>query len=167
MKNQLRIFENENFGTIRVVEIDGEPWWALKDVCLALGLFSPHKVAERLDEDERNLIPLTDTLGRSQRTAIINESGLYAVILRSDKPKAKDFRRWITHDVLPSIRKHGFYVLNSALEEMTKSRDAAENLLAMFVERLQIAAPKAQYYELVMQAADAVQTSIVLLIQIG
>jgi len=160
MKNQLRIFENENFGTIRVVEIDGEPWWVLKDVCLALGLFSPHKVAERLDEDERNLIPLTDTLGRSQRTAIINESGLYAVILRSDKPKAKDFRRWITHDVLPSIRKRGFYVLNSALEDMTKSRDAAENLLAMFVERLQIAAPKAQYYELVMQSADAVQTSI-------
>ena len=159
MKNQLRIFENEDFGTIRVIEIDGEPWWVLKDVANALSITDISRLAERLDSDELTRVRLVSG-GQNRRMYAVNESGLYAVILRSDKPQAKDFRRWITHDVLPSIRKHGIYIANAALEEMTKSRDAAENLLAMFVERLQIAAPKAQYYELVMQSADAVQISI-------
>jgi len=159
MKNQLRIFENEDFGTIRMIEIDGEPWWVLKDVANALSITDISRLAERLDSDELTRVRLVSG-GQNRRMYAVNESGLYAVILRSDKPQAKDFRRWITHDVLPSIRKHGIYIANAALEEMTKSRDAAENLLAMFVERLQIAAPKAQYYELVMQAADAVQISI-------
>ena len=160
MKNQLRIFENEDFGTIRVIEIDGEPWWVLKDVANALSITDISRLAERLDSDELTRVRLVSG-GQNRRMYAVNESGLYAVILRSDKPQAKDFRRWITHDVLPSIRKHGIYIANAALEEMTKNRDAAENLLAMFVERLQIAAPKAKYYELVLQAADAVQISII------
>lgn len=91
------------------MEVNGEPWFVLKDVCNVLGLGSAHKVADRLDEDERNQIPLTDSLGREQETTIVSESGLYNVILRSDKPEAKPFRKWVTSEVLPSIRKTGGY----------------------------------------------------------
>jgi prophage antirepressor-like protein len=106
--NELTIF---NYGAdeVRTVAIGGEPWFVLKDVCGVLGLESAHKVAERLDEDERNQIPLTDNLGRQQNTTVISESGLYNVILRSDKPEAKKFKRWVTHEVLPQIRKTGGY----------------------------------------------------------
>lgn len=108
--NEMRIFDYHYHGnTVRTVERDGEPWFVLKDVCNVLGLGSAHKVADRLDEDERNQIPLTDSLGREQETTIINESGLYNVILRSDKPEAKPFRKWVTSEVLPTIRKTGGY----------------------------------------------------------
>ena len=143
-----------------MIDIDGEPWWVLKDVADALSITDISRLAERLDSDELIRVRLVSG-GQNRRMYAVNESGLYAVILRSDKPQAKDFRRWVTRDILPSIRKHGIYIANAALEEMTKNRDTAENLLAMFVERLQIAAPKAKYYELVMQATDAVQISIV------
>lgn len=87
---------------VRTFLRDGEPWFVLRDVCDILDISSPHNVSERLEEDERNLIPVTDNLGRQQETTIINEPGLYNVILRSDKPEAKAFKRWITHEVLPS-----------------------------------------------------------------
>lgn len=106
--NELKVFNYQD-NEVRTVEINGEPWFVLKDVCNVLGLGSAHKVADRLDEDERNQIPLTDSLGREQETTIINESGLYNVILRSDKPEAKPFRKWVTSEVLPSIRKIGSY----------------------------------------------------------
>lgn len=106
--NELQIFTYQQ-SAVRTVERDGEPWFVLKDVCDVLGIGSPHKVADRIDEDERNQIPLTDSLGRQQETTIINESGLYNVILRSDKPEAKPFRKWVTSEVIPAIRKHGSY----------------------------------------------------------
>ena len=106
--NDLQIFTYQQ-STVRTVERDGEPWFVLKDVCDVLGIGSPHKVADRIDEDERNQIPLTDSLGRQQETTIINESGLYNVILRSDKPEAKPFRKWVTSEVIPAIRRHGSY----------------------------------------------------------
>lgn len=92
------------------------PWFVLKDVCQILGIGSPHKVFERLDEDERNQVPVIDSIGRKQETAVINESGLYNVILRSDKPEAKPFRKWVTSEVLPSIRKHGAYMTPETIE---------------------------------------------------
>lgn len=97
---ELQIF-NYKSNEVRTVEVDGEPWFVLKDVCDVLGLGSAHKVADRLDKDERNQIPLTDSLGREQETTIVSESGLYNVILRSDKPEAKPFRKWVTGKVLP------------------------------------------------------------------
>lgn len=105
--NELQTF-TYNKSPVRTVEINNEPWFVLKDVCDILELGSPHKVAERLDEDEkgRNLIP---TLGGKQEMTVISESGLYNVILRSDKPEAKPFRKWVTSEVLPSIRKTGSY----------------------------------------------------------
>lgn len=93
----------------RIVDLDGNPWWVLRDVCEVIGLSQPVKVVERLDEDEVNQIHVIDSMGREQLTYIVNEAGLYSVILRSDKPEAKAFRRWVTHEVLPQIRKTGAY----------------------------------------------------------
>lgn len=107
---------------VRTLEKDGEPWWVLADVCKVLELSSPHKVADRLEADEkgRNLIP---TPGGMQNVTVINESGLYAVILRSDKPQAKPFRKWVTSEVLPSIRKHGAYMTEQTLERAVSDPD--------------------------------------------
>lgn len=102
--NQLQIFSYSD-KQVRTLLKDGEPWWVLKDVCDILGLTNPSVVAERLEDDERSKFDL----GRQGETTIINEPGLYNVILRSDKPEAKAFKRWITHEVLPSIRKTGSY----------------------------------------------------------
>lgn len=93
---------------MRVIERDGHPWFVLADVCAALDLSSPHKVAARLDEDEKGRTQIP-TLGGEQEVTVINESGLYAVILRSDKPQAKPFRKWVTNEVLPSLRRTGTY----------------------------------------------------------
>lgn len=109
--NELTIFAHKDFGEIRVVSVTGEPWWVLRDVCKALGLTYTNKVVKRLDEDERKLFPVIDRMGRTQKASAINESGLYSVILRSDKPEAKAFKRWVTHDILPAIRKSGSYQL--------------------------------------------------------
>lgn len=103
--NGLGIFKNEEFGEIRTVMKDGEPMFCLVDICRALEISNPSKVAQRLDDDERTKFEL----GRAGETNFITESGLYAVILRSDKPNAKNFRKWITSEVLPSIRKTGAY----------------------------------------------------------
>ena len=104
-------FEIFNFDgkSVRSRIIDGQPWFVLKDVCDVLDLDNPSYVAKRLDDDER----ASFKLGRQGEAIVINESGLYDVIIRSDKQGAKRFRRWITHEVLPSIRKHGEYVLDT------------------------------------------------------
>lgn len=103
--NELQIFNNEEFGEIRTITKDNEPMFCLVDICRALDISNPSKVAQRLDEDERTKLEL----GRAGETNFITESGLYAVILRSDKPNAKKFRKWVTSEVLPSIRKTGRY----------------------------------------------------------
>ncbi len=107
--NEMQVF---NYGEqeVRTILIDDNPWWVLVDVCRVLDLKQPHRVASRLDEDERTLSTVIDRMGRSQKTTVINESGLYSVILRSDKVEAKAFKRWITHEVLPTIRKTGSYL---------------------------------------------------------
>ena len=107
--NKLQTF-NYKDTSLQAVEIDGELWWVLKDVCAILGISKHRDVAMRLDEDERGSARL-DTLGGRQNVTIINEPGLYNVILRSDKPEAKDFKRWVTHEVLPSIRHAGSYAI--------------------------------------------------------
>lgn len=120
--NELQIF-NYNGNEVRTIQKDGEPWWVLKDVGTVLGLTNHKMVVERLEEDEVNQIDLADRLGRPQNTYIINESGLYNVILRSDKPEAKPFRKWVTSEVLPSIRKHGAYMTPETLEAAIMNPD--------------------------------------------
>jgi prophage antirepressor-like protein len=104
--NRLQIFNNDEFGEIRTVTIDGEPMFCLLDICKALGMKNPTMVASRLEDDE---VTKLDLGSKSGETNFVTESGLYAVILRSDKKSAKKFRKWITSEVLPSIRKTGTY----------------------------------------------------------
>ena len=96
---------------IRTIMKDGEPWFVAKDVCDILGITDARKSVGLLDEDERNTIPVTDSLGRMQQTFIINEPGFYSLVGKSRKPQAKVFKRWVNHDVLPAIRKNGGYVM--------------------------------------------------------
>lgn len=103
--NDLQIFNNEEFGEVRTVVLNSEPMFCLADVCKALDIKNATDVAKRIDDDERTRL----NLGRQGETNFVTESGLYAVILRSDKPNAKKFRKWITGEVLPSIRKTGSY----------------------------------------------------------
>ncbi|MFQ7026237.1 MAG: phage antirepressor KilAC domain-containing protein [Acutalibacteraceae bacterium] len=159
---EMQIFEYQN-KQIRTVEKDGTTWWVLKDICDALNLSSPHKVAERLDEDERCGIELR-TSGGLQNTTVINESGLYNVILRSDKPEAIPFRKWVTSEVLPAIRKHGAYMTPETLEAAILNPDTIikiatalkeekekNQLLQMVNSNLKIEnaimTPKAEYFD--------------------
>ena len=109
--NGITVFQNDQFGEIRITTIDGEPWFVAVDVCRALEIGDTHKAVSRLDEDEkgRSSIP---TLGGDQDLLIVNEPGLYTLVLGSRKPEAKTFKRWITHEVIPSIRKSGSYSLS-------------------------------------------------------
>lgn len=107
--NDLQIF-NYRDSVLRTIERDGELWWVLKDVCGVLGITNHFNVSARLEDDEKALHLVEDPSGSMQNTTIINEPGLYSVIMRSDKPEAKDFKRWVTHEVLPSIRRTGAYV---------------------------------------------------------
>lgn len=156
--NELKTWSFEG-SEIRTVELNGEPWWALKDVCDVLELGSPHKVADRLEEDERNQIPLTDSMGREQNTTIVNESGLYSVILRSDKPQAKPFRKWVTSEVLPSIRKTGSYSIKDSyqiedpierakrwIEEQQEKKQLSAKVSSLTVDNA-IMQPKADYFD--------------------
>lgn len=136
--NKVTIFKYEENKLVRTMDISGEPWFVLKDVCDVLGLSTPARVAERLDSDEVSQAHLIDSVGRSQEMTIISESGLYNVILRSDKPEAKPFRKWVTAVVLPSIRKNGGYIAGqeelSPQELMAKALLVARNLLTNFRE---------------------------------
>ena len=109
---------------VRTIDKDGEPWFVLRDVCEILELTNSRMVADRLDGDEVSQTYIADALGRQQETTIINESGLYNVILRSDKPEAKQFRKWVTSEVLPTIRKHGAYVTTDKLEAIMNDPDS-------------------------------------------
>lgn len=157
--NELQTFTYQD-SPIRTVQLDGEPWFVLKDVCGVLGMSNPTAVAERLDDDER----AKSDLGRQGAGWVINESGLYNVILRSDKPEARPFRKWVTGEVLPSIRKHGAYmttetlqaaILNpdyllqvvTALKDETDKRKALEASNAALAVDLEIARPKAEYFD--------------------
>ena len=121
-ENRIQVWNYES-SEIRTVQVNGEPWFVLADVCKVLEIARGTKVAERLEEDEVRQTSITDSLGRQQKAYIINESGLYAVILRSDKPQAKPFRKWVTSEVLPSIRKHGAYMTDNTLEQALTNPD--------------------------------------------
>lgn len=105
--NNLQIFDYQS-SPIRMIDRDGELWWVLADVCRVLDIKNSRDAASRLDDDEKG-VSQTDTPGGSQRMTTINESGLYKVIFRSEKPEAKRFARWVTHEVLPAIRRTGTY----------------------------------------------------------
>ena len=153
MENKLMIFENEAFGKVRTLNLNGEPWFVAVDVCSVLDLSNPTIAVSRLDEDERAKF----NLGRQGDATIVNEPGLYTLVLGSRKPEAKAFKRWITHEVIPAIRKYGGYMTKSLLEQVLEN----PNLIYEFARRmleeqqknerlrqeLDRAKPKADYYD--------------------
>lgn len=165
--SKLKIFENSEFGEIRTVEIGGEPWFVGRDVATVLGYSNPRKaIGDHVDDEDKG-VTKCDTLGGSQDLTIINESGLYSLILSSKLPNAKAFKRWVTSEVLPAIRKHGLYAIDDILENpdiaiqaLTKLKEerAARKLLELDnqVKSQQIAElqPKATYYDLILQCKD-------------
>lgn len=112
--DELTVFENPQFGQVRTLEIDGEPWFVAVDVCRALKI--DRTQVRRLDSDEKGM-RLIHTLGGEQNMTIVNEPGLYSLVLSSRKPEAKAFKRWITHEVIPAIRKTGAYRVPGSEEE--------------------------------------------------
>ena len=125
----IQIF-NYNSNEVRTVQQNGEPWFVLKDVCAVLGIGNNRMASDRLDADEKGVSQI-DTLGGRQEMTVINESGLYNVILRSDKPEAKPFRKWVTSEVLPSIRKHGAYMTQATLQEALCNPDALYQIVSI------------------------------------
>ena len=118
---------------VRVASIDGEPWFVLADLCKALGISNARMVADRLADDMKGVSQI-DTPGGRQSATIVSEPGMYEVVIRSDKPEAAAFRRWITTEVLPSIRKRGMYATASTVEAMLADPDTAIRLLSELKE---------------------------------
>lgn len=174
--NEMRIFENEQFGKVRTVVRDGEPWFVAADVCRALEI--DRSQSRRLDEDEKGVYSI-HTPGGAQDVTIVNEPGLYSLVLRSRKPEAKAFKRWITHEVIPSIRKTGGYIagenqmsddelvarallmLKKKLEARNLELDQARGEIREKDAQIQRLAPKASYCDLVLQAKEAVPISLI------
>lgn len=141
----LKIFEKPEFGSVRVVEKNGDPWFVAKDVCDCLDIGNSRQALTYLDEDEKG-VTTNDTLGGVQEMSIVSESGLYSLILRSRKPESKTFKRWITHDVIPSIRKTGSYGNGILMPNFTDPLAAAEAWIV--TERARIAEQqRADYYQ--------------------
>lgn len=154
--SNIQIF-NYQSNEVRTVKMDGEPWFVLKDVCNILNINNASDVYNRLDDDEKGVAQI-DTLGGRQKMSTVNESGLYHVILRSDKPEAAPFRKWVTSEVLPSIRKNGGYIAGqeqlTPQELMAKALLVANKTLADREARISeltvqnnIMAPKAEYFD--------------------
>ena len=158
MENKLMVFENEAFGKVRTLNLNGEPWFVAVDVCSVLDLSNPTIAVSRLDEDERAKF----NLGRQGDATIVNEPGLYTLVLGSRKPEAKAFKRWITHEVIPAIRKHGVYITDEKLKLFAEHPELLDALMislyAAHAENLrhraerQTLLPKADYYDAFMDA---------------
>ena len=167
--SELQIFTSEEFGEIRAVDKNGEPWFVGKDVAEALGYADTRKaLSAHVDEDDRANCPVTDGLGREQQTTIINESGVYSLVFGSKLPRAKEFKRWVTSEVLPAIRKHGGYLTPDKIEEVLNDPDTIIKLATAIKEeraarmqaelKLEEAKPKVLFAD----AVSASKTSILI-----
>lgn len=130
--NELKIFNNSTFGNVRVIKQNGEPWFVAKDVCDCLDISNSRQALSRLDNDEKNSVILNDGTPGNPEKSIVNEYGLYNLVLSSRKPEAKEFKRWITHDVIPSIRQHGAYMTVDTVERAMNDPDFLIGLLTNF-----------------------------------
>ena len=120
MENKIEVFQNEQFGAVRITLIDGEPWFAASDVCKALEIKNAPQALSRLEEDERftTIISNDSAASGKSKLSFVNEAGLYSLILSSRKPEAKAFKRWVTHEVIPAIRKTGGYLSEPLLQRI-------------------------------------------------
>ncbi len=161
----IEVFKNQDFGEIRTVVKDGEPWFIAKDIAVALGYKIAGDMTRILDEDEKGA-QIVPTPGGDQSMIAISESGLYSAILRSKRTAAKKFKKWVTSEVLPSIRKHGAYMTAQTIEDVLSDPDTiirlAQDLKAEQAKRLKVEAknkkmkPKADYADAVIGAEDTV-----------
>ena len=173
--SELQVFNNAEFGSVRTMSINGEPYFVGKDVASILGYAKPlNALAMHVEEDDSLKQGLIDSMGRTQETIFINESGLYSLIFSSKLPTAKKFKHWVTSEVLPAIRKHGVYavdeVLNdpdmliAALTELKTEREKTKTLMeTVAVQKQQITEmkPKASYYDVVLNCKDLVAISVI------
>lgn len=164
--NDVTIFRKDEFGAVRAVTLEGEPWFVAADVCRALGLGNSSDVIKRLDEDERTLVSIEGASNGLPVNAV-NEPGLYALILGSRKPEAKAFKRWITHEVIPEIRKTGGYIAGQEMMDddqllanalMVAQRKIAERnkQLEAANEKIKADAPKVLFAETVEKAETCI-----------
>ncbi len=166
MNSDIQTFENSEFGSIRIVEIENEPYFVGKDVATVLGYSNPRKaLLDHIDEEDKlDGVTIRDSIGREQKPVVINESGLYSLILSSKLPTAKKFKRWVTSEVLPSIRKHGAYMTSATIEQAILNPDTIIKLATALKEEQsknkqlqavnselavnnQIMKPKADYFD--------------------
>ena len=152
IKEKIRVFENTEFGKLTVIEKDGEFFFLGREVAEKLGYARGRKaVSDHVDAEDRDEAPFQDSIGRIQKTVIINESGLYALILSSKLPQAKEFKRWVTGVVLPSIRKHGGYIKNqekmSSEEILANAALLANNLIEEKDRQIAKLESKARYFD--------------------
>ena len=189
MNNKIKVFENAEFGSVRTVTINGEPWFVAADVCNALDIGNPSQAISRLDDDEKVTLTTNEghsgKLGGAQMLNVISEAGLYSLILKSRKPEAKAFKRWITHEVIPDIRQYGMYATSDFLDkalgnpdnwirmltEYSAVKKENETLKMKAVEQKEVIEtqnhqitlmkPKATYYDLVLQTKNAVNITTI------
>ena len=172
--SELQIFKNAEFGSIRTLTINGEPYFVGRDVAEILGYSNSRKaLADHVDEEDKG-VTKCDTLGGTQEMTVINESGLYGLILGSKLPTARKFKRWVTSEVLPAIRRHGVYAVDEvlanpdmlieALLQLKAEREINQELKeTVAVQNQQIVEmkPKASYYDVVLNCKDLVAISVI------
>ena len=172
--SELQIFQNAEFGSVRTATIDGEPYFVGKDVATILGYSNPRDAISKHVDDEDKGVAKCDTPSGRQEILFINESGLYSLILRSQLPAAKKFKRWVTSEVLPAIRRHGMYATEElianpdlaiatfqALKAEREKRQALEEAVAVQAQQIAELKPKATYYDVVLKCRDAVNISVI------
>ena len=172
---ELQVYKNAEFGSVRTTLIGGQPYFVGKDVADILGYANTRKaLIDHVDEEDKDGVTIRDAIGRNQTMTAINESGLYSLILSSMMPNAKKFKRWVTNEVLPAIRKHGLYATDdlianpdlaiAAFTALKEEREKNKELMAaVAIGQQQIAEmkPKATYYDVVLKCRDAVNISVI------
>ena len=154
MIKDLKIFSNEDFGEVRTVVKNGEVYFIAKDVCNVLGFSNSRDAVSKLDYDEKDEVGISDTMGRKQNYTVINESGLYVLIIKSRKPNAKKFKKWLTKEVLPSIRKTGGY-------QLPQTKIQAFELALETMKQLEEVKPKLETYNQFIDAENLKSISVV------
>jgi len=172
--SELQVFQNAEFGSVRTTTVNGEVMFVAKDIATILGYSNPRDAINKHVDDEDKGVAKCDTLGGVQDLTIINESGLYSLILSSKMPNARKFKRWVTAEVLPAIRRHGMYATEElianpdlaiaafqALKAEREKRQALEEAVAVQAQQIAELKPKATYYDVVLKCKDAVNISVI------
>lgn len=171
MQNQVQVFENKDFGEIRALQIDGQAWFVGKDIADILKYDEPHKAVTRLvDKEDRTKYPVLSQGGK-QTTWIINESGLYSLMLSSKLPAARAFKRWVTSEILPSVRKHGAYITGDKLDELLTNPVSVTKLFNLLkaerkkkqalLDYVEAIVPKAFYCDVILKCDNSIPVSVI------